>query len=73
MTLETWKIEAVATTGEMPGWIHNHDVSYEPERDTLCISGGELAVIAKDGESTLEPNEQKYELDLTSLRWRRLK
>ena len=73
LTLESWKIELVTTTGEMPGWIHNHQARYEPERNTICITGGEIHVIAEDGEAQLIPNERQFELELDRFEWRRVK
>jgi hypothetical protein len=72
LTLESWRIEPVKTSGEMPGWIHKHRARYEHERNVLWISGGELYVIAQDGTEQLVPNLHQFELDLTQLTWRRM-
>lgn len=72
LTLESWKIEFVNTAGEMPGWIHNHRATYEPERNAIRIAGGEIHVVA-NGEPHLVPNEQQFELDLIRLQWRRMR
>jgi len=73
LTLESWEMEAVATTGEMPGWIHGHTARYEPARNAIRIAGGELHVPAEDGELEIVPNPETFELDLTTYRWRRVK
>ncbi|MHB0961335.1 MAG: ankyrin repeat domain-containing protein [Pirellulaceae bacterium] len=72
LRLESWQIETVKTSGEMPGWIHKHRASYEPERNAIRIAGGEVHMIA-DGEPQLVSNEQQFELDLSRLQWRRMR
>jgi len=51
----------------------DHDASYEPERNTICIAGGEVHVVDEDGEPRLVPNEQRFELDVARFQWRRMK
>jgi hypothetical protein len=71
LALESWRIESVKTTGEMPSWIHKHRARYEAERNVIHIAGGETFVVAEDGESHLVPNERQFELDLSRFQWRR--
>src|SRR5204863_4051502 len=71
LTLESWRIESVRTTGEMPGWIHRHRARYDHQRNAICISGGEIHVVRDGGDPQLIPNDQQFELDLTRLHWRR--
>lgn len=72
LTLETWRIDEVATTGDMPGWIFNHRAVYDATRNVIRVAGGEVETRAADGTSELVPHQHRFELDLTSLRWRRL-
>jgi hypothetical protein len=66
-------MEAIETTGEAPGWIHGHHARYEPARNTICITGGEIHVAAEDGDLKIVPNQEQFELDVSLLEWRRVK
>jgi len=72
LQIDTWEIESVATSGEMPGWVFEHRARYEPGRNVIAISGGQICVENKDGEQQLLPNEQRFELDLNQFAWRRV-
>ena len=73
MTLESWEMQAVETTGEMPGWIHGHRARYKPEQNSICIAGGEVHMAAEGGELKIIPNKDQFELDLSLFQWRRMK
>ena len=73
LTLESWQIEAVKTSGEMPGWIHKHRARYDAARNTICIASGEIHIIGDKEEQNLIPTNDRFELDLTSLKWRKVK
>ena len=73
LTLESWKIESVKTAGEMPGWIHDHQATYESAGNAIRISSGETEVVAEDGQPHLVSNKHQFELDLDRLQWRRVK
>ncbi|MBX7165129.1 MAG: ankyrin repeat domain-containing protein [Pirellulales bacterium] len=70
LMLESWRITPVETAGEMPGWIHGHRASYDPDRNSIRIVGGEIQLVADDETPRLVPNEHEFELDLTRLQWR---
>lgn len=72
LTLESWEIESIKTTGDAPGWIHRHHAEHDPERNVIRIAGGEIQDLAADGETLMAPNNQNYELDLKRLEWRRV-
>jgi hypothetical protein len=72
LTLETWRIEEVATTGEMPGWIFKHRADYDADRNVIRITGGEVQTRAGDGEARMLPNEHRFELELERMQWRRI-
>ncbi len=73
LNLDSWEMEAIATTGEAPGWIHGHHARYEPARNTISIAGGEIHVPAEDGKLKIVPNQEQFELDVSFLVWRRVK
>ena len=70
---DSWKIEAVKTSGEMPGWISNHRARYEPTKNTIRVEAGKLSILNEDEELDLVTNQSEYELDLSTLVWRKLK
>ena len=72
LTLETWRIDEVATTGEMPGWIFKHRADYDADRNVIRITGGEVQTLADDGEVQMLPNEHRFELKLERMQWRRI-
>lgn len=71
LRLNTWEIEPIATTGDMPGWIYKHSARYNAARHAICITGGELYVVDEPDKPRLVPNERQYELDLSQLHWQR--
>lgn len=71
LKLESWEIEAVTTTGEMPGWIHKHRARYDSDSNSIHVTGGEIQTAGDDGE--LVPSQNEFELDLGSFKWRRVK
>ncbi|HWL08263.1 MAG TPA: ankyrin repeat domain-containing protein [Planctomicrobium sp.] len=73
LSLDSWKIEKVETSGEMPGWIHKHQASYDADQHKIRTSGGELHVVVGDGTTDLIPNADQFELDLADFRWKKLK
>jgi hypothetical protein len=72
LTLESWQIEAVNTTGEMPAWIYEHRARFDRKRNTICVAGGKLHVVSDDGEPNIIPSNEQFELDLSIFRWRRM-
>lgn len=72
LDLESLKMEAVATTGEMPGWIHGHRAHYDAERNVITVVGGETHIAGVEGELDTIPNECTFELDMPHLHWRKI-
>ncbi len=68
----SWKIEAVKTEGEMPGWISDHRASYQPKKNAIRVEAGNLSILNEDEELDLIDNQSEYELDLTTFEWRKL-
>ncbi|MFO0945535.1 MAG: hypothetical protein U1D30_06275 [Planctomycetota bacterium] len=73
LMLETWRIDSVPTTGAMPGCIHNHRARYEPERNVISITGGEIEVPGKEGTEHFKFSDRQFELNLSNLEWRRIR
>lgn len=69
LSLESWQFESVKTTGEMPGWIHDHQARYDAERNTIRLSSGEIHSSTADGEFQLIHNAQEFELRLSDFTW----
>lgn len=64
---ETWAIEPVECTGDMPGWIYDHKAVLVQGRK-IQISGGQ---IVDESTAELVKNTKPFVLDLDSLSWRR--
>ncbi len=63
-----WHIERVATQGESPGWIHDHQAKLEG--NCIRVFQGKRYSITDDGEGEIRGLEGSYELDLSSGSWR---
>ncbi|WP_417383940.1 ankyrin repeat domain-containing protein [Gimesia sp.] len=72
LNTNSWKIEAVKTSGEMPGWISNHRARYEPTKNVIRVEAGKLSIRKNEEELDLVDNQSDYELDLSTLVWRKL-
>lgn len=71
LTLETWAIEPVATTGENPGWISKHRANIDRERNAIRIVGGTIVVDGEGEDEEHIANRHEFELNLQTLSWRR--
>jgi hypothetical protein len=71
LRLDSWEIEAVETSGEMPGWIHKHHARYDEARNLITLTGGEVHEVTEDGTPELVPNSGQFDLNLTSFEWTR--
>jgi hypothetical protein len=72
LTLDSWKIESVATSGEMPGWLHRHQASFDSLRNSIRVTGGKIDMEVENGERDLVANGHQFELDLGQMHWRRI-
>lgn len=73
LQLDTWAIEAVEASGDTPSWLHEHRARYVPERHVIRVEGGSVGVLDADGDLEPLPNPHRFELDLSSFQWRKLK
>jgi hypothetical protein len=72
LDLETWEIDAVTTSGEMPSWLHDHRAFYDSARNVIQVEGGKTLVAGQQEEADIAPNEARYELDLVTFHWRKV-
>ena len=63
---KTWQISAVETSGTMPGWIHEHNASFNKDENAIVVSGG-----LRFGDRILE-NFDDYRLSLEDFTWTQL-
>ncbi len=69
LTLDGWRMEAIATSGDGPAWIHKHTAVLAEEGTKLVISGGQ---VGRGDEKSFWENIDDWELDLASWQWTRL-
>lgn len=65
----TWRIERLATSGSMPGWIYKHRAHHSGDRK-IIVSGGEVLTLV-DGKEHTEPNRHAFVFDIRRLTWSR--
>lgn len=66
---ETWKISALETYGDMPGWIHEHCAAIAGSGHEIIVTGGRIDRC--DGLETIE-NLDDWCLDTRTWHWTRL-
>ncbi|MCB1744960.1 MAG: hypothetical protein KDK91_31630, partial [Gammaproteobacteria bacterium] len=69
LSLHSMRVEAVTTTGEVPGWIYRHEARLCDDGYTIVVSGGERWL--GDDRATLE-NIDNWALDTREAKWHRL-
>jgi hypothetical protein len=69
LNLRTYQISEVKTSGEMPGWISEHEAALNSAAITVC--GGKVFSYRGD-QQQLVRNVEDYTLDLNSRIWRRI-
>ena len=67
---KTWRIEAVQSTGDNPGWIYQHKARLI-EPGVLVIVGGKVCK-ENDGEVQHVENRDRFCLDLSEMIWTRV-
>lgn len=70
LDINTLKIDKVATSGEMPGWISRHKAYYDGETK-ITIKGGKL-IVKKKGKEDYIDNHHVYSLCLNTMEWKKL-
>jgi hypothetical protein len=64
----TFSIEAIATSGDLPGWIYEHNATYVPKRNAIRVRGGKV-LLRFEGKRTRRQNRKTYWLDLATNTW----
>jgi hypothetical protein len=70
LDLSSYRMSEIRATGEMPGWIFEHNAELQPN-DILVVRGGQL-IEERSGEHLYRRNVEDYALDTRSGIWRRL-
>jgi len=67
LSLSSFGIEHLATTGPAPGWLHGHRARLVDDH-TIRVSGGHV-LVQHDGEERMSEHFRHHALDLATLRW----
>jgi hypothetical protein len=65
--LDDYHIEAIASTGENPGWIYDHRADLV-SASVIRVSGGKIYTLHKN-EQQHRPNQKVFSLDLEKMVW----
>jgi hypothetical protein len=68
----TYRIEKIAASGEMPGWIFEHDAEFKHDQQVIVVKGGQQVVENRSGQQLIRRNVDDYELDVRTWAWRRV-
>jgi hypothetical protein len=68
--LSGYEISRMQTSGEAPGWIHDHAAEFEPD-GLITVRGGQI-VREHNGKQVFQRNFDDYRLNISSGTWRRL-
>jgi hypothetical protein len=68
LNLDDYSIESITTTGEMPGWISDHEAEYTGEG--IRLRGGKVNRL-ESGKPILRSNDDDFLLDPFTWTWRR--
>ena len=64
LNVETLQISSTPTTGEHPGWLHDHTAVYNATNNTIQVTGG------KRCSDRITENFHDYELCLNTFAWK---
>jgi len=67
--LSTWKITSIRTSGDGPGWIHDHEAELIENDSAILLRGGKVEI---SEELPLVENIDDWRLDLSTFEWSRL-
>lgn len=70
LNCRTWKIEAIRSSGENPGWIYDHKAS-SVDSNVIVVSSGKICQEIDGNEQHLE-NKETFKLDLSNMKWNRI-
>ncbi len=69
ISVDDWSVAVQPTTGDGPGWIHEHQAQLQADGRALLVTGGKVHT-PPDG--ALVENIDDWQLDLTDWTWTRL-
>jgi len=69
LAVDSWKIDTVTTSGDIPSWLHEHRATYDVQRNVIRVEGGSILIPGEEGEPQIAPNDDQYELDLETFSW----
>jgi hypothetical protein len=69
LDVRTFRIDRLETSGDAPGWIHQHRADLMAPREIRVRHGS--AVLLRDGKEIHEPNVRTFVLDIDRMVWRR--
>jgi hypothetical protein len=69
LSLDTFEIHKVATSGTSPGWIHRHSATLSEDGRSIILTKGKLDI---GREHSLRENIDDWKLHLDEWRWERL-
>lgn len=72
LTLDSWEIEKVETTGENPGWIWKHSAKLNASQDAILVEGGEYIEVTPHGGYEYSSNPHRHQLDLKTKCWTKI-
>jgi ankyrin repeat protein len=70
LNCDTWQMECVRTSGELPGWVHEHRARLI-DHQRIVLTGGRRCVEI-DGQEQIVSNSDVYQLDLPTMTWQRM-
>jgi hypothetical protein len=65
----TWKIEAVESCGDNPGWIYQHKAWFDGSHGIVIFEGTICREVS--GEEQHTENKERFALDLVEMKWSR--
>jgi len=71
LDLKTFAVRRIATSGELPGWIHKHEAVLCEEGASLRVRGGLVAVMDAEQKPALAENLDTWVLDISTWVWKR--
>lgn len=67
---ETWKVSEQASSGDLPGWIHDHSAELAEDNKSILITGGNI--YPADDELPIIENIDDWRLNVEDWSWERL-
>ena len=72
LDIVTWSVRLVPTSGESPGWIHNHVAEPKGDGRHIVVRAGLIDTAERDSKCPLLENPDQWILNLETWQWSRL-